>query len=148
MVDLDLIRTLSATAVDDDKIVEVISTNYEYYEYYEIMRLLGFAQKYIFIEEITEITDADPEDMQDFVNSYALVDDKSTITDWVGFGVKVKSFDGQNEDYTNEELVVAKVNGVYRVLDDMLFDITINTITVSIITNDRKMFEIMSGISP
>ena len=122
LVDFDLIRTLSATAVDDDKIVEVISTNYEYYEYYEIMRLLGFAQKYIFIEEITEITDADPEDMQDFVNSYALVDDKSTITDWVGFGVKVKFFDGQNEDYTNEEFVVAKVNGVYRVLDDMLFE--------------------------
>lgn len=122
LVDFDLIRTLSATAVDDDKIVEVISTNYEYYEYYEIMRLLGFAQKYIFIEEITEITDADPEDMQDFVDSYALVDDKSTITDWVGFGVKVKFFDGQNEDYTNEEFVVAKVNGVYRVLDDMLFE--------------------------
>ena len=31
-------------------------------------------------------------------------------------------FDGQNEDYTNEEFVVAKVNGVYRVLDDMLFE--------------------------
>ena len=30
----------------------------------------------------------------------------------------------------------------------MLFDITTKTITDKIITNDRKMFRIISGISP
>lgn len=123
LTEFDFFKLFTATAVDEDKEFGLFSLYYNVYESFEMMRIMNIGYQYVEIGGINEVKDVSEEELKEVTNNYSLIKDSSNITDIVKFEVTIRFHEGEDVDETVEDFYVGKINGIYQVLDNMIFSL-------------------------
>lgn len=82
---------------------------------------MNIGYQYVEIGGINEVKDVSEEELKEVSNNYSLIKDSSSITDIVKFEVVIRFHEGEDIDETIEDFYVGRINGIYQVLDNMIF---------------------------
>ena len=84
---------------------------------------MNIGYQYVEIGGINEVKDVSEEELKEVSNNYSLIKDSSSITDIVKFEVIIRFHEGEDVDETIEDFYVGRINGIYQVLDNMIFSL-------------------------